>query len=189
MAITIIEEFGTKKISGVFRRFVNCMCECGCEFTARYDHVVRKKNPIKSCGCQQYQVSVRKAYNEKPEGEAAARNVFNSYRSKCKNKNIIFEIDFNEFVLLTSKNCFYCDTPPSQEYASHFKNGVRKGQKKVNGSYKYNGLDRIVPYLGYTTNNVRPCCRYCNFAKLDRTEEQFYEWIEKLCKNLGISPP
>jgi len=187
MTVTIIEEFGTRKISGISRRFVNCLCECGSEFTARYDHVTRNKNPIKSCGCQQYQVGVRKAYNAKPEGEAAAKNVFNSYKNKCKIKKIKFEIDFSDFVILTSKNCFYCDSPPSQEYSSHFKNGVRAGKKKVNGTYKYNGLDRIVPEEGYTLYNVRPCCRYCNSAKLDRTEEQFYKWIKNLSKNLGIS--
>lgn len=185
MSVTIIATFGTIKVSGIPRTFVNCLCECGVEFTARRDHVTRKKYPIQSCGCQQYKIGVRKAYNAKPDGEAAAKSVFNSYKNRCKTKKIPFEIDFDQFVSLTSKNCFYCNSAPEQEYSGYFKYGVRAGKKKLNGSYKYNGLDRIIPEEGYKLYNVRPCCKYCNSAKLDRTEEQFYEWIKNLSKNLG----
>jgi hypothetical protein len=184
MAITILEELGAVKISGISRNFVRCNCgECGSEFTARKDHVVRKKNPIFSCGCNQHPTG-RKAPNLKPEGIAAARCVYNSYKNKCKRKGILFEPTFEDFVKITSLNCYYCDSPPQHEYSEVFKSGVRAGKKKVNGTYKYNGVDRIDSNNGYTKENMYPCCRHCNVAKLDRTKEDFYLWVEKLYNNI-----
>jgi hypothetical protein len=186
MTITILEELGSRKISGVSRFYLRCRCEeCGSEFVARKDHVTRKRNPILSCGCRQHPVTGRNAHNARPEGVAAARNVFNSYRSKCAIKRISFDVTFDEFVKITSLNCHYCGSPPEQEYSGVFKSGLRAGKKKVNGSYKYNGIDRIKPGLGYTEGNMRPCCRYCNSAKLDRTEEEFCAWAERIHIHLG----
>lgn len=180
MTITILEELGSRKISGVSRFFLRCRCEaCGSEFTARKDHVTRRKNPILSCGCGQHPVTGRKAHNARPDGIAAARNVFNSYKTKCEKKKIAFEVTFGEFVEITSSNCHYCGSVPEQEYSGIFKSGLRAGKKKVNGTYKYNGIDRIDSRLGYVSGNMRPCCRYCNSAKLDRTEGEFYAWIER----------
>lgn len=186
---TVLGDAGELTISGIRRNFIRCLChKCGTEFTVRKDHVFRKRNPIKSCGCNQFPITGRIAHNAKPEGMAAARNVYNSYKNKCKMKNITFDITFDDFLKITKKNCFYCDAAPSQSYLGVYKSGVRAGKRKVNGNFVYNGIDRITPSNGYTLDNIRPCCRYCNSAKLDRTEEQFYKWIENLSKNLGILP-
>jgi len=180
MPITILENLGSRKISGVSRFFLRCRCgKCGCEFTARKDHVLRKKQPILSCGCNQHPVTGRRAYNAKPDGLAAAKNVFNSYKNKCSKKKIIFDVTLDEFVEITSRNCHYCGSLPEQEYSGIFKSGLRAGQKKVNGTYKYNGIDRIDPKLGYIVGNMRSCCRYCNSAKLDRSETDFFAWVER----------
>jgi hypothetical protein len=180
MTITILEDLGSRKISGVSRFFLRCRCEkCGCEFTARKDHVTRKTRPIISCGCNQHPITGRKAYNAKPDGLAAAKNVFNSYKTKCAKKKIFFAVTFDEFVKITSHNCHYCGSFPEQEYSGVFKHGLRAGKKKVNGTYKYNGIDRIDPKLGYVAGNMRPCCRYCNSAKLDRSEADFFAWVER----------
>lgn len=185
MAVKILTELGSVKISGVTRIFFRCYCEeCGNEFTARKDHVTRKKNPIRSCGCNQHPITGRKAYNAKPEGFAAAKNVFNSYRTKCIKKKIVFEITFEDFIKITSLDCYYCGLPPEQEYSGIFKTGLRAGQKKVNGNYKYNGIDRIIPKVGYVFGNIRPCCQYCNISKSTRTEEQFYDWVQRIHNHL-----
>jgi hypothetical protein len=184
MTVTILEELGSLKISGISRFFVRCRCDkCDSEFTARKDHVVRKKNPVLSCGCNQWPTG-RKANNAKPEGVASAKSVYNSYKNKCKRKGILFDITFKDFIKITSSNCYYCDSPPRHSYSETFKRGIRAGLKKVNGTYKYNGIDRIDSNGGYTKDNMNPCCRYCNFAKLDRTKEDFYLWVEKLYNNI-----
>lgn len=180
MSIIVLENLGSRKVSGISRFFLRCFCEkCNSEFIARKDHVERKKNPILSCGCNQHPITGRKAYNARPNGLAAARNVFNSYRTKCTKKRVTFDITFDEFLKITSLNCHYCGCLPEQEYSGTFKYGLRAGKKKVNGTYRYNGIDRIEPKLGYINGNMRPCCRYCNSAKLTRTEEEFYAWLER----------
>lgn len=44
----------------------------------------------------------------------------------------------------------------------------------------YNGLDRVDSKLPHNINNVVPCCIHCNKAKLDRTQDEFYAWVEKV---------
>jgi hypothetical protein len=177
----ILEHKKQLKISGITRTFLLCECpECKNNFYARQDHIFRKTNPIKSCGCLRSKRTGRKAYNAKPEGLAAAKNVFNSYKSKCERKDIKFEILFDEFMSATKQDCFYCGSQPNQSYHDYFKSGVRKGQKKVNGKFIYNGIDRIEPSKGYVIGNIRPCCRFCNSAKLDKSEKDFFAWVDKL---------
>lgn len=184
--VTIIKETVELKISGIKRNFVLCLChECGKEFDVRKDHVLRKTNPIKSCGCLRSKSTGRLAYNAKPEGMAAARSVFSSYRNKCSKKEIPFELSFEDFLSLTKQPCFYCGDAPSQSYSGIFKYGVRAGQKKVNGTFTYNGIDRIFPKGGYTSDNVRPCCRFCNTAKLDRSENEFIGWLDRAASYRG----
>ena len=184
--VTILKETVSLKISGITRNFVLCLChECGKEFDVRKDHVLRKVNPIKSCGCLRSKSTGRLAYNAKPEGMAAAKNVFNSYKSKCIRYNILFKISFEDFLNLTKQTCFYCGAAPSQSYSGVFKHGVRAGKKKVNGAFIYNGIDRILPKEGYTSDNVRPCCRFCNTAKLDRPEDEFVNWLDRVASYRG----
>ena len=179
--VTILRELTELKISGVSRMFLLCRCDvCGSEFSTRKDHVLRSKQPIKSCGCLIRQKTGRIAYNAKPEGMAAAKNVYNSYRGKCIKHKILFEISFDDFIILTKQNCFYCGSEPNQMYSGTFKNGIRAGKKKVNGNFTYNGIDRIDPERGYVTGNMRACCRFCNTAKLNRSEQEFENWIKKL---------
>jgi hypothetical protein len=184
--VTIIGNSKELKISGIKRNFVLCLCNrCNNEFYARKDHVLRKKNPIKSCGCCQHESTGRIAHNAKPEGIAAARSVFNGYKNKCKKKNIMFDLSFEYFLNLSKQQCFYCGAEPSQSYSGVFKHGIRAGKKKVNGTFVYNGLDRIEPKRGYAPENVRPCCRFCNTAKLDRPEQEFQDWLDRAATYRG----
>ena len=52
--------------------------------------------------------------------------------------------------------------------------------------YLYSGIDRIDSNLGYLENNVVPCCKFCNFMKLNLTTEDFLNRIAKIyLKNYG----
>ena len=173
-------------ISGVRRKFLEASCGCGKLFWSRQDHLKREKYPVTNCGCEKWAYkSGRKASNLKPQGEAAARNVYNSYKSKCFRKGVTFHLTFEDFKEITKKNCFYCGVEPKQMYKSLYKYGPRAGLKKVNGDYIYNGIDRVVPSLGYVAGNIRPCCKTCNVAKGDKNEAEFYEWITKLVEYHG----
>ena len=51
--------------------------------------------------------------------------------------------------------------------------------------FRYTGLDRINSELGYTVENIQPCCKWCNMAKSDRSEKDFIEWVALIIDNWG----
>ena len=42
------------------------------------------------------------------------------------------------------------------------------------------GLDRVDSSKGYTLETVRPCCKTCNCAKGDLTEDEFKAWLVRV---------
>ena len=85
-------------------------------------------------------------------------------------KEVYFDITFKQFSYLSQLNCYYC--------------GIKPGNK-INNTY-YNGLDRINNNLDHNINNVVPCCKRCNFAKNNRSIDEFYDHINKIKINLGL---
>jgi 5-methylcytosine-specific restriction endonuclease McrA len=147
------------------RRFWKCRCDCGVEKTIVEDSL---KNGIsQSCGClQKEKVSL-------PKGEAAMRGVFRTYMYMAQKRGYVFELTLKEFHAITSSNCHYCGSPPIQDTK----------RKRTNGNYLYNGVDRIDNKKGYILSNCVPCCGKCNTAKSDMPEQEFIDWVEKLCKH------
>lgn len=75
-----------------------------------------------------------------------------------------FEIEFSkeeffDWVERTGKNCTYCNALVPQA-----------------GS----GVDRIDPLIGYTLDNMTPCCTLCNQAKSTLSVEQFQEQTTRI---------
>jgi hypothetical protein len=50
----------------------------------------------------------------------------------------------------------------------------------MNGAFIYSGIDRIDPTHGYISDNVVPCCRTCNVAKLKMTRDEFLAWAWRI---------
>jgi hypothetical protein len=78
-------------------------------------------------------------------------------------------LPFNKFYWLSQQNCFYCCRPPS--------NGIKDKSGRV---ITYSGLDRLDSDIGHTVNNVVPCCKYCNYAKREKTLNEFKDWIIRI---------
>ena len=51
------------------------------------------------------------------------------------------------------------------------------------GTSEYIGIDRIDSTKGYIKGNCQSCCRYCNVMKLDKTEIDFLNHIDKIHKH------
>jgi hypothetical protein len=47
---------------------------------------------------------------------------------------------------------------------------------------KYNGIDQVVPCVGYRPGNVLPCCFFCNRAKGNVSLKEFLPWVNLLHK-------
>lgn len=76
-----------------------------------------------------------------------------------------WDITFEQYCGLIDIPCFYCG-------------GVVE---------KYGtGLDRVDSEKGYLYSNVRPCCKRCNQAKNNLTEEDFYTFIRRIYKHLRL---
>ena len=78
------------------------------------------------------------------------RGLWNKLVSRAREKNISLTIDYQLFDSLFNEPCFYC------------------GGLRINA-----GLDRIDNSIGYTPDNIRPCCWPCNRMKGASTEEEF----------------
>jgi len=155
------------------------LCECTCGNF----HLVSSRNLVsggtRSCGCLHKENSKRRIENLQrgrilQPGEAAFHALWLQYKASAKRKKHILEITENQFKKITKQICFYCGSPPKQEY---------KG-KGLNGSYIYNGVDRVDNTRGYTTDNIVPCCGTCNHAKATMTKEEFLNWVDKVWKHI-----
>lgn len=151
---TVLSPVVKKKGRGV-QRYV-CRCACGKIKTVRRRELMNGLS--KSCGCWQ---------DLGPE-LSAIRGLQSSYKKSARTRNLTWELTEDQFREITSTKCHYCGIDPSQKH-------------KTNGKlYIYNGIDRVDPTGGYSLDNIVPCCKTCNFAKLSMTRQEFLEWIERV---------
>lgn len=164
-----VEAVAGKNNSGNYKWV--CRCACGVKKEIPGDHLVRKKQPVVSCGCFRND-QVRATYPH-PDN-AAFKSVIFSYRKNARMKNRDFTLSEDEFRKLTSANCHYCGSQPSTW--SH--------NKSKTGTYVHNGVDRIDPTKGYVTANCVPCCSNCNYMKLDHSLSDFLGHVLKIVKHM-----
>lgn len=159
----------------------SCICKCGNKTQLRGNVLIT--GGVKSCGCllKEYYnyCKGRKGHRALPSGQAAFNDIYSRYKYRAeKVLKVEFKLTKEQFKDLTQNSCSYCNNPPSLIYTGRSKNG----KKQYNGSYTYNGIDRIDSDLGYTLTNVTTACKICNKAKLDLSKKEFIEWITRLVK-------
>lgn len=149
------------------QHYWNFKCDCG------KDKIVQKSSvragESTSCGCYQKEVIKFIDRRKLPFGESAFNKVLHGYKMSANKRKLIFELTNTQFKSLIDRNCYYCNIEPSQESKTHSKD-----------PYYYNGIDRIDNTVGYIVENCRPCCKTCNYAKHNMTEEQFYIWLKRI---------
>jgi len=164
---TVLKDLGGGKITAI--------CECGTQRN------VTKYNLIsgcsKGCGC----------VKSKP-GRVGFYLLYQAYKIRSKKRKITFSLTKGEFRKITSKNCFYCGSPPSQIMKNHYISKVKSRGTAAsdNTKYLYNGIDRIDSKSGYTIKNSVPCCSCCNFAKRTMTQGQFKNLIINIYNNWAV---
>jgi hypothetical protein len=144
------------------RRHYECECACGNKKVINIGNL--RRGLTKSCGC------LYKEWNAAHiRKDSTKRKLFDRYQRKAKKKGYIFQLTFEEFIKLTSENCFYCGKTPS----SIITNGKQE-------SYVYNGIDRKDNNNGYILQNSLACCSNCNFFKRSLNYDYFLEMIKKI---------
>lgn len=95
-------------------------------------------------------------------------NVLCNYKSNAKRRGLEFNIPVALFYVLTQSRCYYCGCKPAAVSTNSYRTDC----------FVYNGLDRLDSGLGYTPENVVSCCKFCNWAKSDRSSDDFKKWIQ-----------
>lgn len=164
--LLVIERVRHKK----YKRY-NYICKCDCgNFKEIGSSALKKANGTKSCGC------LWKESITLEKGQAAFNGVYLEYKLGAANRGYSFNLSKEEFKILTSQNCFYCNTQPKQKSTRAIKNGY----------YIYNGIDRVNNTIGYELNNCVPCCVNCNLAKRSLSNIDFYKMIDNIYNNLKL---
>jgi hypothetical protein len=146
-----------------------CRCDCGNQKVTTATHLAKGK--CTSCGCARATGrGSRPAYRSSyAPGYAARRSVLRTYKRAAADRNLCWELSDDGFDRLTIGNCHYCGIGPSRV-------AIRSG----NGSFLYNGIDRLDNAAGYTEGNVVSSCYMCNRAKMDLTVAEFLAWVDRL---------
>lgn len=150
----------------VKRVFYKCQCECGNEFVRRGDFLVKNKNNTHSCGC--WQKEMARELKSLGESEGFFKRAWSGYKSNSKRKLIPFELTLQRFKELVVLDCYYCGSQPS-----------RKDTIVQSNTSLINGIDRIIPHMGYVEGNMVTCCFPCNQRKSNDDKENFINWIKK----------
>ena len=170
------QRFGRLVVTGRDGSFVTCLCDCGNEVKLHPPHLTRKKNNRISCGCASLERAGKKRPQIYKEG-TAFRKVLYTYQYSAKHRGFDFNLTEEEFRRLTLSDCYYCGEKPGREEIA------------MSGEvYRYNGLDRVHNFRGYTTDNVVPCCWSCNELKGGDGQKLFLNKIAKIYRyRLGDS--
>jgi hypothetical protein len=172
---TVIEVF-----FGTIRNKGGVICRCRCVCGEERDYFAADAKRKRSCGCVNNKrfgalTKGKPAYNRKTYGESASNGLYCSYINRARKGFIEFNLTKEQFFKLTQENCYFCGVIPSNSYPT---------SKTQYGPYKHNGIDRINNSLGYILENCVACCKWCNFAKNIRSEEDYLKWIKRSYEHL-----
>ena len=153
--LTVIERAGNDKGGAACWR---CCCNCSKEIVTQGGNL--RQGHTQSCGC----------LTALPDSQAAYTYLYAQYRAGARRRKYEFKLSKTKFNTLSQQPCCYCGAEPSQTLARY-------------NNFVFNGLDRKDCSLGYTIDNVVPCCGPCNYAKRSMNVEEFRDWIVRVYKH------
>jgi hypothetical protein len=164
--------------SGEHRKFLVKCPKCGETSAMLKQNIVKSK----SCGCQKNDSSTWSHVGAKnkpwtlPEGEAMFRALFYSYKKSAKKRGYDFELTESEFREKVTSPCTFCGSCCQS---------TKVGSARTNGDFNYTGIDRYVNTEGYTLKNSVPCCKVCNYMKLDHDPDFFLLHIKRILEHFN----
>lgn len=194
----VLERFSKRGRNGRLKYYFKARCECGRIFDTRADD-----KATVSCGC----IRNRKS-GDRRRGNPALNRVSDSDVLRMKWAKRVFQggysdgdLSFNDFLELSQRSCFYCDSTPSNRTSPGVKRDgtPRKRRTVIRGEFTYeipawgsylgqdaqfvyNGLDRLDSSLPHLRSNVVPCCQRCNWMKGKFSVSDFLNHIERIMK-------
>jgi hypothetical protein len=166
--LTVIKLNSIKNNHGF--RMWECLCDCGNNVIISSNHLNQKKR--KSCGC----IVKSGLRNFKNRDDAIWTKLFiDSVIKRAKKEKFEIDITLEDFKKISMETCHYCGI----QYDKTREDRISKFTNKPISDtiIKYNGIDRINSSKGYIKENIVSCCAKCNHAKMDLTQEEFYQHI------------
>jgi hypothetical protein len=147
-----------------------CRCSCGKEKLVQVNSL--RNGDSRSCGC------LFRDTKSLANGHGAFYWLLANRKRAAKKRHHEWHLSDEEFRSLITRPCYYCGCEPNQ--------GADAIRRNRNGAFLYNGIDRKDNSLGYTWENVVPCCKTCNQAKHTMSVDEFRNWINKVYTYLSI---
>lgn len=85
---------------------------------------------------------------------------YKEYLRRAMKKDLDFALTKDQFIQITTENCYYCN--------------------KENSENHKNGIDRKDNKISYIINNCVTCCGQCNYMKGRLTEDDFIETCKRV---------
>lgn len=148
-----------------------CLCDCGKETSYTTKHLIRKKNPVKSCGCHRASLKgsnhVQWTGYEGISGSWWQSHVLREYKMS-KRPKVPVTITIQEAWDLLVRQNFKCSLSNLTIFV---------GDNSINGTAS---LDRIDSSKGYELGNVQWTHKHINFMKYTHTQTYFIELCKKV---------
>ena len=143
-------------------------CDCGNEKVILGSGVV--SGNTKSCGCLSREVQKNKRISNNHTEVTA---IILGYKRHAIDRGFKWELSRDFVETIISKDCHYCGTAPSNR---------KKTKNSLGDGLLYSGIDRLDSSKDYTTDNVVPCCKICNYAKSNMSIKEFHKWAVRIGK-------
>jgi len=134
-----------------------CVCDCGKEIVIPHSRLLTGNT--KSCGC--------KRGRPLEYGRGARNSILSRYKKNAQMAGREWLLTEKMFDSLTSGSCHYCGQLPTNVHSTY----------TSFGEFHYNGIDRKDSNLGYTPDNVVPCCKECQKAKSNTPYSKFVDFL------------
>ena len=150
-------------------------CRCACGSTTQVHGKSLRDGTTSSCGC----VGTEKLRQRttKPKGIAVRNQAVRSVHVSARTRGISVDLTNDQILELFVQPCAYCGSGAS--------NLSRHPDSA--GEFAYNGIDRVNNAVGYTIENCVTCCKDCNYAKRDRSADEFRAWIRRCYEHQNVT--
>lgn len=156
---TVLRQADTPRRS----RYYECECTCGRSSIVSLSDLSRGASKrCSECGVKE---SSRKRFTP-------YLHIYKTYRLNAKKKKRAFDLSLEGAIELFTSDCHYCKSEPTNSYSGG------------GSTWMYNGIDRKDNGLGYTLDNVVPCCRICNIGKAGLGYEEYMDWINGVAERV-----
>lgn len=141
------------------RIYFKCICNnCKRQLLVRNDNIYEDRKGCSKCLGEWRKEHFKEVYKDLPPKDIRYKYIH--FKCNALNRNIKFDLTYEQATKLCEQDCFYCGCP------------------------RCLGIDRLDNSKDYTIENCVPCCGCCNRMKMDLTPSCFLNQIKQIYTNI-----